>query len=145
MPRGRAQLTEKQERILVQCQLMGLTTSDMTKIANRLRAIDTERETQRAIDEAIAGFTWEVKGPKHFVITDSKGLVYECKDKTNVRKIGYYHKSYDLVITHPGTRMKPRAGELVVHTQDAVLARQCPENNKNLFRVCQGLKLGRIR
>ena len=34
MTRVRSPLTEKQERILVQCQLMGLTTRDMTQISN---------------------------------------------------------------------------------------------------------------
>ena len=145
MPRGRASLTDKQERILVQCQLMGLTTSDMIKISNRLKALDIERENRKKVDEAVSGMTWKIVSTKNFVVTDSKGLVYDCADITNIRKIGYYHKSFGVTITHPGTRMKPRKGELTIHENDYILARHCPENSKTLYRICEGIKQGRVR
>ena len=61
MPRGRKALTDKQERILVQCQLMGLTTADMVQISNRLRALDKEREFKSRVNEFASGFTWTAK------------------------------------------------------------------------------------
>ena len=44
MTRVRAKLTDKQERILVQAQLMGLTPRDMTQISNRVVALQKEAE-----------------------------------------------------------------------------------------------------
>ena len=54
MARERAKLSDKQERILVQCQLMGLTPSDMTQISNRLVALERERGFKADIAEAVA-------------------------------------------------------------------------------------------
>ena len=61
MSRGRKPLTDKQERILVQCQLMGMTTADLVTISNRLKAIDAENEFRSRVAEATHGFSWTVK------------------------------------------------------------------------------------
>ena len=70
MARERAKLTDKQERILVQCQLMGLTTRDMTQISNRLVALERERAFKADIAEAVADKTW-TKVDKGWQIVDT--------------------------------------------------------------------------
>jgi hypothetical protein len=51
MARGRAALTDKEERILIQAQLMGLSTASMVKIGNRLKALEQEREAMNHIND----------------------------------------------------------------------------------------------
>lgn len=138
MARTRAQLSEKQERILVQCQLMGLTTSDMTQISNRLRALDKEREFKREVDKVVAGASWEKHSKQHYVIKSSEGRIYDC---TMSRKQGRYSwdsmEVWTVKINHPGTRMKERVftDQRIFDNGLDEIAGVCPDKDKRLFRL----------
>lgn len=144
MARVRAKLTEKQERILIQCQLMGLTTADMVKISNRLRALDAEREFSAKVNEAVQGKTWIKKGRNHYEITDQKGLVYECVMKKEYRDRWTPSEKWTITINHPGTRMKERIHkDQTVHISGDECARICPDGDKRLYRVLKAIQNGR--
>jgi len=135
MARGRAQLTDKQERIMVQSQLMGLGTSDMIKIANRMRALDTEREFKRTVDQYCADFTFEKKDYLHYVIKNQKGRVFECKGKRHWDRWAY-RTDWSIEVTHPGTRLKPKVVKDVrLHENSDEIARACPNGEKVLYRL----------
>ncbi len=110
MPRGRAALTDKEERILVQAQLMGLSTASMVKIGNRLKALEQEREEIARIDEACQGFTWtENQTADKLSVTTPDGMVIEAV--RGVRGKSHWNKftwNYTIRVTKPGTRFKPR-------------------------------------
>jgi len=151
MPRSRAKLTDKQEKILLQCQLMGLTTRDMTQISNRLQALDREREFKSKVSDATAGFMWKEKTKTDFVVTDSDGKIYEVKTFSEYTKPNnfYYGRAQyaNITISKPGTRFKIReikAHKLSSHLEDEIIASVCPEGNKNLYRVMRDIKKGRI-
>jgi hypothetical protein len=110
MARGRAALTDKEERILVQAQLMGLSTASMVKIGNRLRALEKEREEIQRIDETCQGFTWDgAQTSEKFQVTTPEGYVVEAtRSKRGSSRWDHYSWSYDIRVTKPGTRYKPR-------------------------------------
>lgn len=148
MPRSKAKLTDKQERILVQCQLMGMTTADMVTISNRLKALDREKEFKTAVSEYCDDFTFIEKTPREFTITDREGKIYEVKVITDYsRKDWSYQSNHyaDIYITKPGTRFKPRnikKAKLPLLGDEIVAA--CPNGNKWLFRTMREIKYGRI-
>lgn len=149
MARERAKLTDKQERILVQCQLMGLTTRDMTQISNRLVALEREREWLADINDSAAGCTWTQKGTKGWTIVDTDGKTYECKGhKKSSRSQSYWDRAiyaWDVKITKPGTRMKEKTlSDVTVHVDPYVTARICPENSKDLYSLLKAIKNKRI-
>ena len=101
MARGRAALTEKEERILVQAQLMGLSTSSMVKIGNRLRALEKEREEIARIDETCQGFAWEGKQTsERLQVTSPDGyLVKATRGKKGNSRWDHFSWSYDIKVT----------------------------------------------
>jgi len=110
MARGRAALTEKEERILIQAQLMGLSTASMVKIGNRLRALEQERDEIARIDETCQGFTWaENQTSDRLSVTTSDGMVIEAvrgsRGKSHWNRFTW---NYTIKVTKPGTRFKPR-------------------------------------
>lgn len=148
MPRGRAKLTDKQERILVQCQLMGLTTADMIQISNRLRALDKEKEFKQDVIDVLSGFTFEEKDKRHFVIIDSKGLKFEVSIYTE-RSNHFRHGSTDyakIKITKSSDKFKPK--EIKAHKvskfRDDEIVSACPNGNKWIYRIMREIKKGRI-
>ena len=148
MARERAKLTDKQERILVQCQLMGLTTRDMTQISNRLVALEKEREFLSEISDAVAGKTW-TKIDKGWTIVDSQGRVYECrKSKPGKRHQSYWDRQvfvWDVAISGKDKRFKSKMlSDITVHIDHGITARICPENSKELYALLKGIKSGRI-
>jgi len=148
MARERAKLTDKQERILVQCQLMGLTTRDMTQISNRLVALEREREFKAAIAEATADKTW-TKVDKGWTIIDSSGRTYECcKAKIGKRHQSYWDRqvfAWDIAISGPDKRYKAKTlRDITVHIDHGITGRICPENSKELYALLKGIKNGRI-
>jgi len=109
MARGRAQLPEKLERIMVQATLTGLTTADMIKIANRMRALDEERRQRADIDETIAGYTWTaIKSGWRIVGTE--GHVFDCIRSVKRRREQWrgLETVWTITVTKPGTRYKTR-------------------------------------
>jgi hypothetical protein len=150
MARERAKLTDKQERILVQCQLMGLTTRDMTQISNRLVALERERGFKADIAEATADKTW-TKVDKGWRIIDSSGRVYECrKAKPGKRsQQSYWDRqvfAWDVVISGKNKRTKAKTlQDVAVGIAHGITAKICPENSKELYALLNGIKNGRIQ
>ncbi len=110
MARGRVALTEKEERILVQAQLMGLSTQSMVKIGNRLRALENEREEIARINETCQGFIWkDVQNVDRLELTSPDGYVIEAvRGKKGNTRWDHFSWSYDIKVTKPGTRFKAR-------------------------------------
>lgn len=150
MPRGRKQLTESQERILVQCQLMGLTTADLVTISNRLKALDIEREFKSRVAEVTAGFTWTVKDKRNFTVIDRAGTVYECRCYADYHSSDWSMRGRDfanVTITRPGTRQKPQtitAHKITNPWNDTEIVSACPEGSKFLYRILRDIKNGRF-
>lgn len=145
MARGRAKLTDKQERILVQAQLMGLTPRDMQQISNRLIALQKEAEEIKKIGETTQGYswtktdkgTWDVRTPDGHLCEFSKG-------KRNSRR-SYWERSldYNIKVTKPGTAFKPRSFTKSISVRDEWVARLCPAGSKELYALinwASGLK-----
>jgi hypothetical protein len=110
MPRGRAALTEKEERILIQAQLMGLSTASMVKIGNRLKALEQEREAMDHINEMCQGYIWsENQNLEKLKVTTPDGLEVEAvRGQKGRSHWGHYGWNYDITVTKPGTRFKAR-------------------------------------
>jgi hypothetical protein len=149
MARERAKLTDKQERILVQCQLMGLTTRDMTQISNRLVALEKEREWRADIDNAASGCTWEKLKVHGWKITASDGKIYECtRHVKSKRSQSYWDRSvyaWNINVSKPGTRFKGKIlQDITFHIDPYVTARICPENSKELYGLLKAIKNGRM-
>jgi hypothetical protein len=152
MPRGRKQLTDKQERILVQCQLMGMTTADLVTISNRLKALDAEREFKNRVSEITHGFTWTVKKPRReFTITDSTGHVYTVKVISDYSRESWNRSCHDyaeVTVSKPGTRYKTRTfpkHPLRDDWNENEIGSACPEGNKYLYRMMRDIKKGRFK
>jgi hypothetical protein len=136
MARQRAALSEKQERILVQCQLMGLTTADMIQISNRLKALEVERDLICEVDAVKQGCSWEPI-PKGWRITARDGRIFDCKVANKTKSRSYWETTlgdWDVDITKPGTRFKPK---MIIgaplYAGDNIKKTLCPENSKELF------------
>ena len=148
MARGRAQLSEKQERILIQCQLMGLTTKDMTQISNRLKSLDKEREFKVRVDEVTAGVTWKQNSKGHYLITTKDGFLYECILKKVLGQSPWEKKDqWTIKVSHPGTRMKEKIfnKENLYYTEYHEVVSACPNKDKRLFRLLNSIYKGRWR
>ena len=149
MARGRAQLSEKEERIMVQAQLMGLDTASMIRIGNRLRAIDEERRKRQEIDEAIAGYTWE-KNPDetckstHWRITDRNGKVYTFIDSGKSENGWEYRRTkWNVLINKPGTRFTPRKLDGVsISVYEDAPKRMMPANSRELYGMIRSINRG---
>ena len=135
MARTRAPLTEKEERILLQSQLMGLGTDSMIKIANRLRAIEKERNERAVIDEDVAGNAW-TKTPKGWIVHSRDKYVFELTKHKITR--GWHSTTiyWNVSITKPGTRFVQRnLKDRPTHISHDTIARLCPNNSKELLAV----------
>lgn len=147
MARDRAKLTDKQERILVQCQLMGLTTADMVKISNRLRSLDAEREYREEIADVVASHKIEAI-PKGWRITSDKGIVYSCvKKKSKTSNNDWYSSRriswvWDIdIFPKKGSKKPPRTvNNHKVWISDTLTTRSCPEGDKQLFGLLRSIK-----
>lgn len=145
MARTRAALTDKQEKILIQCQLMGMTTADMVKISNRLRALDAEREFRVKVDEAIQDKSWIKKSRNEYVITDQKGLEYKCVMSYKVRDRWNTSEKWEVTVTHPGTRMKERIfKDQSIYGSGDEAVRCCPDGDKRLYRLLKAISNGKF-
>jgi hypothetical protein len=151
MPRERKALSDKQERILVQCQLMGMTTADLVTISNRLKALDMEREFKGRVSEVTHGFTWSVKKKKEFTITDSAGYVYDVKVRSDYSRSSWNQQCHDfaeVTVTKPGTRFKAKTvtDHPLRESWDTVeIGSICPEGNKFLYRMMRDIKEGKFK
>lgn len=116
MARGRAKLTEKQERILIQAQLMGLTPRDMQQISNRLIALQKEAEDKAEIAENISGYSWQERIDETrkdekggWIVTTPDGYRVEAvRGKRGRSSWDSYHWDFNFTVSRPGTRMQVR-------------------------------------
>lgn len=142
MPRGRAKLPEKLERIMVQATLMGLTTSDMVKIGNRMRALDEERQDLAEIAEKCQGFSWTAI-KTGWRINDPNGYVVDCVKEKKKKNSGWY--GYDITWTvtadKPGTRFKPVTLKSInAHVNYNWRKGRMPEGSKELYGLIRWLR-----
>jgi hypothetical protein len=144
MARGRVALTDKEEKILLQAQLMGLSTSSMVKIGNRLRALEKEREDKALIDQTCQGFSW-VKTPTGWIVITPDNYHCEFTDEKRGKSTWYERVyTYKLKVYKPGTRFKPKFfKERSIRVSDDWRAKLCPAGSKNLYgmiRFCSNIK-----
>ena len=148
MPRERAKLTEKQERVLVQCQLMGLTPKDMQQISNRLIALEKEAQYKSTIADAMNGMSW-TKTNKGWTIVSADGKTYECiKVSKSRHSRSWYENRYvwNIDISKPGTRFKAKTVKDVATRVDyGITAKICPDGSKDLFALLELIKQGRLQ
>lgn len=147
MARERAKLTDKQERILVQAQLMGLTPHDMQQISNRLIALEKEATWKREVAAACQDLHIG-KSDKGWIITDNDGKIYNCVKVPKARNSRSWYESnsnWEVHISKPTTRFKERTvKDVAIYVDQYIPARLCPENNKELYGLMLGIKNGRI-
>jgi hypothetical protein len=144
MARERAKLSEKQERILVQAQLMGLTARDMQQIGNRLVALHKEAEDRREIQEVCEGYTWEAVahpnpkiGGTGFLVRTPEGYHIRAfrGDKMRSSWHGYGYE-YDITVTKPGTRFKARLfKDKSLHCDYSWRKKLMPGGSKDLYSL----------
>jgi len=145
MARERAKLTDKEERILVQAQLMGLSTQSMVKIGNRLRALEKEREDIAAINQDCQGYSWQPIKDGWAITTPEKYIV-EFTNQQRSKKSTWYETRWDfnVKVHKPGTRFKTRYRKhKEVAVRDDWKAKLCPAKSKLVYgmvRFCHGLK-----
>ena len=142
MTRIRAPLTEKQERILIQCQLMGLTTRDMTQISNRLVLLERERNFIRDVEMVMQNIqNYKIDKTKNtYEIVDNVGNVYTCK---KTQKSNYYSEIFDVKVSRVDGTIKTHKSQTIYTDSSGEVAKHCPEKNKRLFRLCKSIKTGR--
>jgi len=147
MARTRAALSDKQERILVQCQLMGLTTSDMTQISNRLKALDTEREFLHKVKEVSNGMVGTQLSDNLYEIADSSGKKYQfALQARNMRGWGYATNTWNVTVSKPGTRMATKEFHKIdINSNNEVIARLCPQQSKIMFSLMTAIYNGRFK
>lgn len=108
MPNQRRTLSDKEERILVQAQLMGMSTQSMVKIGNRLKALEAEKRELDYIATAIHGYTWDDKdSPACLKVTNRDGYEITATHTGKKKSTWLSHSwEYNCVIEKPGTRFK---------------------------------------
>lgn len=143
MPRQRAKLTDKQERILVQAQLMGLTPRDMQQIGNRLIALQKEAEDKQEIQSVIQDYTWQRNEKQSWTVITAEG--YHVKFGKHQKSQSYsWERSYvyNISISKPGTAFKTRVlQKKTVTIHDSWRSKFCPENSKELFGMIKWVSL----
>ncbi len=142
MARGRAKLTEKQERILIQAQLMGLTARDMQQIGNRLIALQKEARDRQEIENYCQGFSWEKTKDNEWRVTTPEGHVVETHKTGKFRTEWNRHSiEYDFKVYKPGTRFKIRNFKKTSASVELEWRKKLmPEQSKELYGVIRWIK-----
>lgn len=146
MARERVALTDKEEKILIQAQLMGLNTSSMVKIGNRLKALEREREQKSNVDVLVSNFTYKQKeNSMGWEITDNEGKVWHFTNRhRSSRNRGWSNQielTYDISVEKPGTRFQVRSAtrQTLYISGDWGPAKFMPEKNKELYAMMRGI------
>jgi hypothetical protein len=149
MARERVALTDKEEKILVQAQLMGLTTASMVKIGNRLKALENEREIKANIDAITSKYTLSAI-TNGWRIVDAAGFQY---DFTN-RVVSYGNRIswgsrkeifWDVTVNKPGTRYVERViKRVLLRTGNEYPAKFCPEKSKEILGMMRTIDRGTL-
>jgi len=140
MPNQRKPLTDKEERILVQAQLMGLSTASMVKIGNRLRAIEKEAEEKSRIAENIHGYAWtEQPTTEKMSFTNPDGLSIVAQRKANYSGGWTYRHSsytYELTVSNPGTKTGVKViPDVTLHCDYDWKKRMMPAGSKQFYAL----------
>ena len=151
MARERVALTDKEEKILIQAQLMGLTTSSMVKIGNRLKALEREREIKSDVDQLVSKFTYKQKENKTgWEVTDEEGRVWHFTNRLRSRRnsgwSNHVEVMYDIAVEKPGTRFQVRSAthQTIYMSEDWGPAKFMPEKNKELYAIMRGIHSNRF-
>lgn len=72
----RKPLTDKEQRVLVYAQLMGVEVASMSRIANRMRAQEQEQADINAVATVVSDYEWTVINGVH------PNQVYEIQNKS---------------------------------------------------------------
>lgn len=143
MPRERIKLSDKQERIIVQCQLMGITTRDMVQISNRLVAIEKEAFFKKTVEQVMS----HIKSYNF----DKKKSIYTIVDDTDTEYTIKLHKKQhyrtDLIDISFSTANYGSKDQKKTYKNQTVypdlayyeISKFCPENSKLLFRLCKDI------
>lgn len=152
MARERAKLSDKQEKILIQAQLMGLTANDMQQIGNRLMAIKREAQDRADIADAIQGFSWEElkdetrkDGKGGWRVTTPDGYVFNVNNPRKDQRNWYARNtSWDFHVEKPGTRFKTRVlKDKTVSVDDQWKKKLMPDTNKDLYGIIRWIRTHR--
>ena len=143
MAKERAPLTDKEERILVQAQLMGLSTQSMVKIGNRLKALEEEKRDLDYIATIIDGYTWDAtKAPDLLKVTTKSGYVITAvhtnKKMSNWSSISW---GYNITIEKPGTRFKTVSVPGDLFFDRGWKKKHMPAQNKHIFSLIRWSKI----
>lgn len=145
MARERVALTDKEEKILIQAQLMGLSTGSMIKIGNRLKALELERDRKAEINQVVSEYTYKEKADKKgWEVTEKDGKVWHFTNKRKTRKGNWSsipELYFDITVEKPGTRFHLRVSKAqrVYISDDWGPAKLMPENNKELYAILRGI------
>lgn len=145
MARERVKLTDKEEKILVQAQLMGLSTSSMIKIGNRLKALEIERDRKAEISQVVSEYNYKEKADKKgWEVTEKDGKVWHFTNKHKTRKGNWSSTQelyFDIAVEKPGTRFHLRVSKAqrVYISDDWGPAKLMPEKNKELYAILRGI------
>lgn len=152
MARERVKLTDKEEKILIQAQLMGLDTASMVKIGNRLKALEKEREYKAENDRLASTFTsWKKLDTDGWEIAHTDGRVFVFSNRhKEYRNNGWNHRAkikFDIGVTKPGTRFEPRSKKAVwidMNPEWWGPAKFMPEKSKELNGIMRMIKNGSL-
>ena len=152
MARERVKLTDKEEKILIQAQLMGLTTASMVKIGNRLKAIEKESDYKNENAELAGKFTsWKKLDEKGWELEYKDGRVFVFSNRSKeYRHNGWNqraHIKFDIGITKPGTRANPvskLAVTVPMNTEWWGPAKFMPEKSKELCGIMRMINNGTL-
>lgn len=152
MARERVKLTDKEEKILIQAQLMGLSTASMVKIGNRLKAIEKESQYKADSDTMSSKFTaWKKLDEKGWELTYNDGRVFVFSNRSKeYRNNGWNHKpqiKFDIGVTKPGTKFHPRSKLAVtvpMHSEWWGPAKFMPEKSKELYGIMRMINDGQL-
>lgn len=137
MAKERIPLTDKEERILVQAQLMGLSTQSMVKIGNRLKALEEEKKDLDYIATAIHGYTWDDKdSPARLKVTNKDGYEITATHTGKKNSTWLSHSwEYNFVIEKPGTRFKTVKVGGDLFFDPSWKKKRMPAQNKYIFSL----------
>lgn len=153
MPKPKEPLTEKQSKIAVQAQLMGLTATDMSRIAYRFRMAERETEMMQLVSRLKDGLEWESlktndQGLPVWRITDratTKTAIYSgCLDgKRNLyrryrRNPAKHDLKWEVKVFENGQQVDYVQAHLFRNRD--LRKRHCPEGDTNLVLIMRHFK-----
>lgn len=133
MPR-RVKLSDKEERILVQAQLMGVDASSLARIANQIKRDERNKKIESEIANVVAGYSWTEKSNKNkMTLTTPDGFVLEA-NLSPKHGAYYWSSTYDITVTKPKTRYKKRIiQDVKFYPNEDWLVRMMPNRSKELL------------